>query len=417
MDAPILAQVALSYSPVIDRKRQVLATRLSVFPIVPGQWLPVAELLSTLGRVWPADGPQVALSVRSESVLAELLSVQPSPNLLIEVPKFMACDPVHREAILTLAANGNALLLSGRPDHPLPKDMLGCFRYSIIDIADERRLDGSPPPPGVRRSIGFWQDGVHSLAEMESAFRRGATAVVGWPMPDLPTAAPPPPAAPALRAGLRSSAPARKPAESGRSELGVIVELINLVDDEAPLGDLEGTLKRDPTLAYKLMRYINSPLFGLTMEINSFSHAVMLLGYQRLKRWLALLLVTAGNDPDQRPLMYAAVRRGLLMEQLALEMGTEDLRSEMFICGVFSLLDRMMGKPFPELLKVIPVPDSVGMALTGRGGPCSHALALAGSTEGGVGHDIRHHAEAAMIDMRSVNRALLHALGGALQLS
>ena len=151
MDAPILGQVALSYAPVIDRKRQTLATRLSVFPIVPGQWLPVAELLSSLGRVWPADGPKVALSIRSESVLAELLTVQPSPSLLIEVPKFMACDPVHRESIMTLAANGNGLLLSGRPDHPLPKDMLGCFKYSIIDIADERRADGVVPAGVPRR--------------------------------------------------------------------------------------------------------------------------------------------------------------------------------------------------------------------------------------------------------------------------
>lgn len=414
MDAPILGQVALSYSPVIDQKRRILATRLSVFPMQPGKWLPVAELLNTLGAICPPDGPQLALSVRSEGVLAELLTVQPNPNLLIEVPKFMACDPQHRDAIMTLAANGNSLLLSGRPDHPLPKDILPCFRYSIIDVADERRTLGAhAPPPGVLRSIGFWQEGVHSRADMDAAFGRGAIAVVGWPLQSPPTDEPP--ARPALR-GLRAPAGGRSNLDSSRPELSAIIQLINQVEDEVALSELEVTLRRDPTLAFKLMRYINSPLFGLNTEISSFSHAVMLLGYQRLKRWLALLLVTAGDDPNQRPLMYAALRRGLMMEALAIEMGDEDHKSDMFICGIFSLLDRMLNKPFEALLQSIPVVDGVEQALLGAGGPYQHALDLVRVTEGGFGHDIREQAEAALLDMRGVNRALLHALGAAQQL-
>ena len=403
MDAPILAQVALSYSPVIDRHRNVIATRLTVFPIVPGQWLPVAELLSTVGQVWPADGPQVALSVRSESVLAELLSVLPSANLMVEVPKFMACDPVHADAIMTLAAAGNTLLLSGRPDHPLPKHMLGSFKYSIIDIADERRLTTSPPPPGVTRSIGFWQEGITTQAEMEGAFGRGAVAVVGWPMGEPPSEV--------TAASLR-----RATAAAGRPDMQVVIALINQVDDEAPLAELEATLKRDPNLAYKLMRYINSPIFGLRVEVSSFSHAVMLLGYQRLKRWLALALVTAGNDPNQRPLMYAAVRRGLILEALGGESGDDAARSELFICGVFSLLDRMLQMPFSRLLETILVPNQMAQALMAREGPHAVPLALARALEGGTVHDIRECAEQAMFDMRSVNRALLHALAGATQL-
>jgi len=414
MDAPILGHVALSYSPVIDQKRRILATRLSVFPLQPGRWLPVAELLSALGSICPPEGPLVALSVRSEGVLAELLTVQPNPNLLIEVPKFMAGYPLHRDAIMTLANHGNSLLLSGRPEHPLPKDMLPCFRYSIIDVADERRtLGGKAPPPGVKRSIGFWQEGVRSRADMDAAFERGALAVVGWPFQAPPKDQPA--EAPTLR-GLRAPVGSRSKLEDGRPELSAIIQLINEVEDEVPLSDLEATLRRDPTLAFKLMRYINSPLFGLSTEISSFSHAVMLLGYQRLKRWLALLLVTAGDDPNHRPLMYAALRRGLMMEALATEMGHGDCKSDMFICGLFSLLDRMMNKPFDVLLQSIPVVDDVEQALLGAGGPYQHALDLVRATEGGFGHDIREQAESSLLDMRGVNRALLHALGGAQQL-
>jgi len=135
-----------------------------------------------------------------------------------------------------------------------------------------------------------------------------------------------------------------------------IVKLIHQVDKEEPIEKLENTLKLDPALAFKLLRYINSPAFGLRVEISSFRHAIMMLGYKRLKRWLALLLATASKDVNLRPVMFAAVRRGLLMEELVRSTGDEEMRNEMFICGVFSLLDRMFQQPFATLLDTIPPP-------------------------------------------------------------
>ena len=84
----------------------------------------------------------------------------------------------------------------------------------------------------------------------------------------------------------------------------------------------------------------------MSVEISSFRHAIMLLGFKRLKRWLALLLATASKDANMKPVMFAAVRRGLLMEELVRASGDEEMRDEMFICGVFSLLDRMFQQTF-----------------------------------------------------------------------
>ena len=95
----------------------------------------------------------------------------------------------------------------------------------------------------------------------------------------------------------------------------------------------------------------------------------MLLGYQRLKRWLALLLATASKDVNLRPVMFAAVRRGLLMEELVAGNGDEETKGEMFICGVFSLLDRMFQQSFAKLLGSIPVPERVYQALVRNDGP------------------------------------------------
>ncbi len=396
LDVAILGQVALGYSPFIDRNRTVAATRLSVFPLRPDSVLDVAQLLHAVGDVWPASGGNVSLNVVSESLLHDLLQASPSANLMVEVPNFMASDPANVEALKRLHGAGNTLLLKGRPNAELPREVLPCFKYSIIDLADERRIGvASVAPAGVIRSIEHVQSGVRTVADMEAAFARGAHAVLGWPIDDAINA---------------TTARTGKPAQP---DLQVVVELIHRVDNEDTIEKLENTLKRDPSLAFKLLRYINSPAFGLRVEISSFRHAIMLLGYQRLKRWLALLLATASKDVNLKPVMFAAVRRGLLMEELVAGTGDEEMRSEMFICGVFSLLDRMFQETFAKLLGSIPVPERVYQALVKNTGPYQPYMAMVLAAEGESVFEYREAAEQLLMSVAEINRAQLRALMGA----
>ena len=397
LDVAILGQVAFGYSPFIDKNRSVSATRLTVFPLKPDAAPDAAQLLHAVGGVWPADGARVSLNVASESLLQDLMKAQPAPNVMVEVPAFMACDPANSAAIVALHANGNSLLLKGRPLSELPREVLPSFKYSIIDLADARRVDGSKPPPGVTRSIAHVQAGVRSIAEMEQSFARGAEAVLGWPIEDV------------IQAGNAKS-------RAGQPDMQAMVELIRQVDAEEPIEKLENTLKRDPSLAFKLMRYINSPAFGLRVEISSFRHAIMMLGYKRLKRWVALLLATASKDVNMKPVMFAAVRRGLLMEELGRAGSDEEMRSELFICGVFSLLDRMFQQPFSELLASIPVPERVHQALVDETGPFQPFVSMVRAIENESLFDFREAAEALMMSVSEVNRAQLRALTAASQL-
>jgi EAL and modified HD-GYP domain-containing signal transduction protein len=395
----ILGQVALGYSPFIDRNRSVTATRLTVFPLRPDLALDAAQLLHAVGSVWPADGARVSLNVVSESLLHDLMQAEPSTNVWIEIPAFMASDPANADTLLALHGHGNTMLLKGRPLKELPREVLPCFKYSIIELSEDRRAsENANTVSAVTRSIPHVQSGVSSVAEMEACFARGAAAVLGWPIDDA----------------VNIASAGGKPA--GQTDLQVIVELINRVDKSEPIEKLEATLKRDPSLAFKLMRYINSPAFGLSVEISSFRHAIMMLGYQRLKRWLALLLATASKDVNLRPVMFAAVRRGLLMEELVRGSGDDEMRNEMFICGVFSLLDRMFKQPFSELMRTIPVPQRVYQALVDGTGPYQPYFDLVRSVEAESLYDFRTAADALMMSVSEINRAELRALAAAGQL-
>ncbi len=399
-EASILGQVVLCYSPFIDRHRAVTATRLTVFPLRRDAELDVRQLLEEVVQVWPPDGAMVSLNVLSESLLGDLLQMPASANLMLEVPSFMASDPARRDALLALHAAGSVLLLKGRPAEELPREVLPCFKYSIVELGDDRRVleASNSSPHAASRRIAHVQSGIRTVAEMEASFNRGAAAVLGWPINDVLAQRP---------AGAKAV---------GQADMQVIVELIHRVDREESIDRLEQTLRRDPTLAFKLLRYINSPAFGLRVEISSFAHAIMMLGHRKLKRWLALLLATATRDANLKPVMFAAVRRGLLMEELGRSVGDEEMRNEMFICGVFSLLDRMFQQPFAELLKTIPVPESVVQALVHGTGPYHPYFELVRAVEGESLFDVRAAAEKLLLGIGEINRAQLRALSAATQL-
>lgn len=391
MNDDILGQVALGYCAFIERNRAVTATRLTVFALQPDASLDAAQLLEVLAPVWPANGPRLVLGVTSESLLQRLLLAAPPAHMTIEVPAFMACDEANARALVALHAHGNALLLKGAPLKALSAEVRACFSHSLLDLAD-----GPPAHGGLPQILS----GVATLEHMEGAFARGATAVLGWPIGDEVT----------------RSAPAGAAATGAPIDLQAVVELMRQVDQAEPVDKIERTLKRDPSLSFKILRYINSPAFGLSVVVSSFSHAVMLLGYQRLKRWLALMLATASTQPSLRATMFASVRRGLLMEELARDSSDAEMRNELFICGVFSLLDRLFDQPLPQLLRTIPVPQGVYDTLAEGRGPYVPYFNLARAIESQSLYDIRECADALMMDMRQVNRALLRALTTASQL-
>lgn len=396
-DHTVLGQVALGYSPMIDRHKAITALRLTVFPVRADSLADVHALLAALAEAWPDPAHRVSLNIVGETLLDAVLRTDLPLNMMLEVPAFMASDLACTDALAALHTRGNTLLIKGRPLQPLPRTVLPCFAYSIIDLADERR-DGMPPPGGVSRNIPHVQAGVQTGAEMTEAFGRGAIAVLGWPIDD-PLAVRP--------ASSRGAQP----------ELSAIVELINRVDRQESVDRLEAVMKNDPTMAFRLMRYINSPAFGLAVEVTSFRHAIMLLGHQRLKRWLALLLAAGSRDPGMKPVIYAAVRRGLLMEELGRDSGCDDeRRGELFICGVFSLLDRLMQQPFADLLRSIPTTEAVRAALVDGSGPHQPYLALVQAVEAASLLDMRDATAALMMTPQAVNQAVLRALVAARQL-
>lgn len=189
----------------------------------------------------------------------------------------------------------------------------------------------------------------------------------------------------------------------------MIMQLMDMVRKNSDVRQLEGLLKRDAALSYKLLRYINSAGFGLGVEIQSLRHAVTMLGYSPLYRWLSVLLATASAGGASSILMQAAITRGRFAELLGQGFLPKSEVENLFVAGMFSLLDKLLGIPMAEVLDNIQLSEAVSQALLTREGIYGPFLALAEACELNNGQ-VGPLADAVFIDADQVNEAHLTAL-------
>lgn len=216
-----------------------------------------------------------------------------------------------------------------------------------------------------------------------------------------------------LYQGYWFASPALVKASAIRPAQATIIELINLVRRQASVSTIETLLKKAPTLSFNLLRFINSSGFGLSCEITSFRHAVMILGLKKLFRWAALLLATSRAGGAPPAVGQTAVVRGRLMELLAAELLPAEDCDNAFVVGLFSLLDAMLGMPMEQALQSLALPAAVTDALLHGSGVFAPFLELTRACESGDEAAFAHATQALQLSNRQVNWAHLQALAWA----
>lgn len=160
-----------------------------------------------------------------------------------------------------------------------------------------------------------------------------------------------------------------------------ILQLMQMVQGNADIRQLEKVLKSDVSLSYKLLRYINSAGFGLEVKIESPRHAVAMLGYAPLFRWLLLLLARTNTKGISTALMQAAMVRGRFAELLGQGFFSPREAENLYVVGMYSFLDRALGIPVTQILAQLALPEAVAQALESRDGVYGPVLALAEASE------------------------------------
>jgi len=132
---------------------------------------------------------------------------------------------------------------------------------------------------------------------------------------------------------------------------------------ELDMRELEKTIKQETAICYRLLRYLNSPLFGFSLEITSIRHAMAILGERELRRWIRLVITVSGAEQKCSELVLTALGRARFCELLSPLIKSQ---SDLFLMGLLSVMDAILEVQMEIVLAQIPVDKEIKAALLGH---------------------------------------------------
>lgn len=167
------------------------------------------------------------------------------------------------------------------------------------------------------------------------------------------------------------------------SELSKLKLLKELADEDFDPGKVARIIETDLSLSYRLLRYMNSASFGRQEPVDSIRQAIMLLGLNNLSKWLqAVLMADLNPTAKGKELVFASVMRAKFLELLGRRLQYPPARPDsLFVLGLFSLLDSLLGQPMDEIIQGLPLTPELVSALSGERNPAHDLLDLARSLE------------------------------------
>ncbi len=145
------------------------------------------------------------------------------------------------------------------------------------------------------------------------------------------------------------------------------IRLLEMVSrSEVDMPELENMLKQEASLSYRLLRYLNSPLFGFSLEIKSIRHAMAVLGERELRRWVRLVVAVGAAEQTCSELVLMGLTRARFCEMLS---GGLQSDTDLFLVGLLSIMDAILEVTMTVLLEQVPVNHETKTVLLGQPSP------------------------------------------------
>ena len=214
----------------------------------------------------------------------------------------------------------------------------------------------------------------------------------------------------------------RQPLTKGSKKIAPLkINALNLLNrinsDDFDLGDIADIIGKDPSLSISLLRFINTIM---PRKIDSIRNAVAILGQKEVKRWAtaAISIQLAEDKPNE--ITKLSLIRARFAENLAGAFGMGVFAQNLFMMGLFSLLDIILEMPMPQAVNEIALDENVKAALVDKSGNLYKVLDLIHAYEHAywneiaifmVKHDLSlTEVTTAYVDALSWYKALLDAI-------
>lgn len=169
----------------------------------------------------------------------------------------------------------------------------------------------------------------------------------------------------------------RLPVTKGVSKVSPLkvnyIELLKLVNNpDFELTKAADVIGRDTALVIELLKVVNH--MAINSEITSIRHAAAMLGQKELKKWINAVVSHELCADKPNEVTRLSLLRAKFAENLAPVFEMASLSSELFLTGLFSVLDIILDKPMTEALEMVNVSKDIREALLKGNGALARVL-------------------------------------------
>jgi EAL and modified HD-GYP domain-containing signal transduction protein len=343
----------LARQPIFDHRRRVFAYELLFrsgpenYFCGPGTVMPSAHVVSTgmLGLPELTDGRAAFMNFTRESLLADFAQVLSPEEVVIELLESVPGDAEVLAACERLKKAGFRIALDDFVENDSTAPLLRYADFIKVDVL------ATTPEERARLARDLAPAGIAMLAEKVETWEMfGKVANSGY----------------RYFQGYFFSRPVMV---SSKAIPGFRLNYLRLVEElshPTSVDRLERIIKQEASIAYRLLRRVNSLAFGFRSEVRSLRHALVLLGEHEIRTSAMVWLLAEIGQESPSEVVVASTLRARACELLAVECSTNVEPSELFLVGLFSMLDAIMERTMEQVVANLPVSDNLRDALLGK---------------------------------------------------
>lgn len=278
--------------------------------------------LSTIGLDVLCDGRIAFINCTYEMLMQEFLLLLPPDGIVVEIQESVPGDQSAMEACDRLKNLGYNLAL----DRFVPGDA----RENLVPFAEFMKVDLKAVRPDQCAALATqYSSRCRMLAlEVESQSDLATAKSNGFD----------------LFQGYFFRRPERIRAREIPAAQATYLRLLEAISKPEPdISKIEDLIKREPSLCYRLLSYMNSPLLAMSTPVSSIRHALNLLGERELIRWIRMATTLVVGQEKCSDLVLSSLVRARFCELIAEKVKHGE--SDAFLMGMLSLMDAILDVP------------------------------------------------------------------------
>ncbi len=367
----------LARQPIFDQKFKVIAYEL-LFRESAENIFSAADSVEATHRLMMdsflnfeverlTDGKKAFINLTREILLTESVFLLPSKFYCVEITEDIPADSAVLDACRKLKEKGYTIILDGFEFEEQRLPLLDFADLVKIDIMKmDRQRQDDVLKHYCRDNLSFLAAKVETPEDLEVCKDIGFDYFQGFFF--------------------------SKPVIVSQKKVpGIKVQYLQMLSEinqkEISLDEVDAIIKRDVSLAYKLLRHINSSFFGMRNEITSIQHALVVLGEDEIRKWACLIAMGKMGTDKPEELVTSTLIRARFCESLAPSLHMQNKAQDLFLMGIFSNVHVIVGRPLEEILASLPIAKEVRDALLNVEGQFRDILGIVTAYEKGKWKD------------------------------